>query len=124
MAKVIIIEDVVDSANLAKKILTKNGHEALIAANGEEALQFVTNKDIDLILLDLGLPDVDGQTLLGMLRRDYGMEKVPIVVCTAWPPETAKKMASAYGFDGFISKPYRVTEFMDVINQFIAGGTE
>lgn len=124
MAKVIIIEDVVDSANLAKKILNRYGHEALVAANGEEALQFVTHKDIDLILLDLGLPDVDGQTLLGMLRHNYGMDKVPIVVCTAWPPEAAFKMAEAYGFDGFISKPYKVTEFMEVIERFIKGETE
>ncbi len=118
MAKVIIIEDVEDSANLAKKILTRYGHTALVASNGEEALQFVSN-DVDLILMDLGLPDVDGQTLLGMLRRNYGMDKVPIIVCTAWPPEAAKKMAESYGFDDYISKPYKVTEFMDVVNKFL-----
>jgi CheY-like chemotaxis protein len=117
MAKVMIIEDVIDSANLAKKILNKHGHEACIALNGEEALQFTCGEDIDLILLDLGLPDVDGQTLLGMLRRNYGMENIPIIVCTAWPPETAKKMAEAYGFDGYISKPYKVAKFMEAVNE-------
>jgi CheY-like chemotaxis protein len=120
MAKIMVIEDVPDSANLAKKILTKHGHEACIAVNGEEALQFVCDEDINLILLDLGLPDVDGQTLLGMLRRNYGMDKVPIIVCTAWPPESAKKMAEAYGFDGYISKPYKVAEFMGTVNKFLA----
>lgn len=119
MATIMVIEDITDSANLAKKILNKHGHEACIAANGEEALQFVYGKEIDLILLDLGLPDVDGQTLLGLLRLNYGMEGVPIVVCTAWPPESAKKMAAAYGFDGYISKPYKIAEFMSVINQFL-----
>ena len=114
-----IIEDVEDSANLAKKILTKHDHETCIALTGEEALQFVGGKDLDLILLDLGLPDVDGQTLLGMLRRNYGMEETPIIVCTAWPPESAKKMAEAYGFDGYISKPYKVAEFMEIVNKFI-----
>ena len=119
MANVMVIEDVVDSANLAKKILNKFGHEVTIAANGEEALQFVSNKNIHLILLDLGLPDVDGQTLLGMLRRNYGMDSIPIIVCTAWPPESAKKMAEAYGFDGYISKPYKVATFMETVNQFL-----
>jgi len=119
MANVMVIEDVIDSANLAKKILNKFGHEAVIATNGEEALQLVTSNNIHLILLDLGLPDVDGQTLLGMLRRNYGLDEIPIIVCTAWPPETAKKMAEAYGFDGYISKPYKVEIFMQTLNQFL-----
>lgn len=119
MAKVMIIEDVEDSANLAKKILNKHGHEACIALTGEEAIQFACGGNLNLILLDLGLPDVDGQTLLGMLRRNYGMEDIPIIVCTAWPPQAAKKMAEAYGFDAYISKPYKVAEFMEIINKFI-----
>jgi len=119
MANVIVIEDVEDSANLAKKILTKYGHEVLIATNGEEALQLVNSPDINLILLDLGLPDVDGQTLLGVLRRNYGLTDVPIIVCTAWPPDAAQKMAEAYGFDDYISKPYKVVDFMDVVNKFV-----
>lgn len=119
MSKILVIEDIVDSANLAKKILTRFGHEALIALTGEEALGLASTGDIDLVLLDLGLPDVDGQTLLGMLRRDYGMENTPIVVCTAWPADVAKNMMESYGFDDFISKPYKVNDFMDVINQHI-----
>jgi CheY-like chemotaxis protein len=120
MANVMVIEDVVDSANLAKKILSKFGHDVIIATNGEEALQFVSSKVIHLVLLDLGLPDVDGQTLLGMLRRNYGLGSIPIIVCTAWPPESAKKMAEAYGFDGYISKPYKVATFMETVNRFLS----
>jgi CheY-like chemotaxis protein len=119
MAKIIVIEDVADSAKLAKKILTKYGHEIQIATNGEEAIQYISANKFDLVLLDLGLPDVDGQTLLGMLRRNYGMGGTPIIVCTAWPPESAKKMAEAYGFDGYLSKPYRVVEFMEAVNKFL-----
>ena len=124
MAKIMIIEDVPDSAKLAEKILAKHGHEPIIATTGEEALQLIGAADTDLILLDLGLPDVDGQTLLGMLRRDYGMENTPIIVCTAWPPESAKKMAEAYGFDDYISKPYKVAIFMEIVNKFIPDESE
>jgi CheY-like chemotaxis protein len=120
MAKIIVIEDVADSANLAKKILTKHGHDALVASNGEEAIQYISANTFDLVLLDLGLPDVDGQTLLGVLRRNYGMGETPIIVCTAWPPDSAKKMAESYGFDGYLSKPYRVVEFMDAVNKFLS----
>lgn len=118
MAKVLVIEDVADSANLARKILSANGWEVLVAATGEEAIQFAGHGGIDLVLLDLGLPDVDGQTLLGMLRRDYGMENTTIIVCTAWPPDNAKTMAEAYGFDDFISKPYKVNQLLEVVNKY------
>ena len=119
MAKILLIEDVVDSANLAHKIRAKFDHEVLVAANGEEALQLATNDNINIVLLDLGLPDVDGQTLLGMLRRDYKMEDTPIIVCTAWPEDSAMRMAKAYGFDGYISKPYTVNKLIEVVNQFL-----
>lgn len=119
MAKIIIIEDIADSANLAKKILSKSGHQACIANNGEEAIQFIAADKFDLVLLDLGLPDVDGQTLLGMLRRSYGMDSTPIIVCTAWPPDAAKKMAEAYGFDGYLSKPYRVNDLLNILQSFL-----
>ena len=119
MAKVIVIEDVTDSANLARKILTKYGHEAFIASDGEEALSYISAHKFDLVFLDLGLPDVDGQTLLGMLRRNYGMEDTPIIVCTAWPPESARRMAEAYGFDDYLSKPYRVAEFIQILEKYL-----
>ena len=119
MPKILIIEDVADSANLARKILTKNDHEVLVAENGEEALSLAGLGSLDLVLLDLGLPDVDGQTLLGMLRRNYDMENTPIIVCTAWPEDTALKMSEAYGFDGYISKPYTVNKLLEVVNHYL-----
>jgi CheY-like chemotaxis protein len=117
MSKILVVEDVSDSAALAKKILVKHDHEVILASNGEETLEVANQGGIDLVIMDLGLPDVDGQTLLGILRREYGMEGIPIVVCTAWPPDTAKHMSDAYGFDDFICKPYRVIKFMEVVSR-------
>ena len=117
MSKVLVVEDISDSANLARKILLANGYDVLIAATGEEALHYASQGGLNMIIMDLGLPDVDGQTLLGILRRDYKLDSIPIIVCTAWPEESAKKMTKAYGFDDYISKPYRVLEFMSVVNR-------
>jgi len=119
MPKVLIIEDILDSANLAKKILTKFDHEVLHADSGAGGLRLAVEGQPDLVLLDLGLPDIDGQTLVGMLRREVHMESTPIILCTAWPEAAAQKMAEAYGFDGYISKPYKVTHFMEIINRYL-----
>ena len=99
--------------------MSKYGHEVAIASSGEKALDLVSQEYPDLIILDLGLPDMDGQTLLGILRREFLKQKSPIIVCTAWPPDSAKRMAEAYGFDDYICKPYQVAEFMKVVNQAI-----
>lgn len=117
MSKILVVEDVSDSAALAKKILTKYNHEVIVAVNGEETLQHATLGGLDMIIMDLGLPDVDGQTLLGILRRKFGMEDTPMIVCTAWPPDSAKRMAEAYGFDDYICKPYQVLDFMEVVDR-------
>ena len=117
--RILLVDDDREVVRLMKAYLEQAGYETLVAYDGETALHTLRRDKPDLILLDLGLPDVDGQTLLGMLRRNYGMEDIPIIVCTAWPPEAAKKMAEAYGFDGYISKPYKVNEFMEIVNKFI-----
>ena len=119
MARVLVIEDVVDSANLARKILTNYDHEVLVAMTGSGGLKLAIDERPDLVLLDLGLPDIDGQTLLGRLRAEADMGNTPIILCSAWPEEAARKMAHAYGFDGYISKPYRVINFIAVIDSHL-----
>jgi DNA-binding response OmpR family regulator len=74
----------------------------------------------DLILLDLGLPDYDGQTLAGWMRAESVLDAIPIVAVTAWPEETAKKMVESYGFDGYICKPIlKVGEFVTKIDSYL-----
>ncbi len=119
MSKILIIEDVADSANLAEKILTKHNYETLVADTGEGGFDLALENIPDLILLDLGLPDVDGQTLLGMIRQEESLANTPVVVCTAWPPDTARTMAREYGFDGYISKPYQVASFISSVREYL-----
>ena len=74
----------------------------------------------DLILLDLGLPDYDGQTLAGWLRAEPSLNSTRIIAFTAWPEETVKKMAESYGCDGYIGKPImKVTEFLAQVASFL-----
>ncbi|MCH7662543.1 MAG: response regulator [Chloroflexi bacterium] len=119
-ASVLVIEDIPDSAALAKKILDNNDYRVFVADNGEMGLKMALEHRPDMILLDLGLPDVDGQTLLGILRAEDSLEGTPIIVCTAWPEESLKDIVESYGFDDYISKPYKVAEFMTVVEAHTA----
>ena len=117
MAKILYIEDVQDNATLAKKILTKRGHEFLWAQNAEDGLTMALENQPDLILLDLGLPDVDGQTLSVWLRAEAALKDTPIVVLTAWPEEVARQTVTAYGLNGFLCKPFKLNALMNIVNE-------
>ena len=121
MAKVLVlvIEDMPDNAELARKVLTARGYEVILAYDAESGLKTATEQHPDIILLDLGLPDYDGQTLAGWLRDEPTLTNTPIVAVTAWPPETARQMVVSYGCNGYISKPINVANFADQIAAFL-----
>lgn len=120
MKKILIVEDVADNAELVRRIMSARGYEIFHAADAESGLRMAQSQHPDLILLDLGLPDHDGLTLAGWLRADPAFNKVPIVAYTAWPPETASRMADTYGCDGYIGKPiWGVREFAEKVESFL-----
>ncbi len=120
MPKILIVEDIPDNAELVRRIMSARGHDVFHAADAETGLEMAHATLPDLILLDLGLPDHDGLTLVGWLRAEPAFSKVPIVAYTAWPPETAKHMAEMYGCTGFIGKPIgSVKDFAEKIESFL-----
>ena len=120
MTKILLIEDISDNAELVRKALSATDYEIIHAADAETGLQMALAHCPDLILLDLGLPDYDGQTLAGWLREESTLKATAIVALTAWPEETAKQMVESYGFDGYICKPItKVRKFVSQINSFL-----
>jgi two-component system cell cycle response regulator DivK len=119
MKKILVIEDIPDNAELTRKMLVSAGYEVIHAADAETGLEMALNQNPDLILLDLGLPDYDGQTLAGWLRASSETAQTPIVAFTAWPEETARQMAESYGCNGYIAKPViKVNDFISRIASF------
>ncbi|MFN8398435.1 MAG: response regulator [Anaerolineales bacterium] len=120
MTRILIVEDVPDNVELARKILTSRGYEVIHAMSAEMGYDLALQQHPDLVLLDLGLPDYDGLTLAGQLRENPVFERLPIIAFTAWPQDTAKTMAESYGCDGFISKPIiRVNDFISQVENFL-----
>jgi two-component system, cell cycle response regulator DivK len=119
MSRIVIIEDNVTSARLAVKLLRNAGHSVESAGDGEQGLMKVMELIPDLVLVDLGLPDIDGQTIVAMMRQIPELTKMLIIAFTAWPEEQANEMARAYGCDGVITKPIDTRLFSQQVGHFI-----
>ena len=119
MSRILLIEDNPSSARLATKILRRTGHTVYLAENGEDGFKMALEVVPDIILVDLGLPDVEGQTLVALFRQQASLAKQPIVAVTAWPPDSAAQMAKAYGCDGVITKPIEISKFADQVFSFL-----
>ena len=116
MARILYIEDIQDNITLVERIVTARGHELLSAHNAESGLEMAFDLRPDLILLDLGLPDADGQTLSVWLRNDPTLVSVPIIVLTAWPEEVARHTVEAYNLDGYLCKPFTLAQLVQIID--------
>ncbi len=121
MHTILLIEDIADNASLVRRVLGSQGYTVTWAETAEAGLAAAEQNPPDMILLDLGLPDIDGQTLVGYLRQLPGMAAAPIVAVTAWPEETARMMVSAYGCNGYVSKPIDVRAFINLVNSYFTG---
>ncbi|HEY5730544.1 MAG TPA: response regulator [Anaerolineales bacterium] len=119
MAKILYIEDIQDNITLVEKIVTSRGHEFLFAHSAEEGLEMAVMSRPDLILLDLGLPDADGQTLSVWLRGDPALASVPIIVLTAWPEEVARQTVDAYNLNGYLCKPFSLSSLVKMIDSVL-----
>ena len=119
MKKILLIEDNARNTLLIERVLERHPYELLLADDGETGLEQATKHLPDLLLVDMGLPDIDGQTLVNLLRKIPTIADKPIVAITAWPPDVAIDMAKRYGCDGCITKPIDVRAFPNQIASYI-----
>ncbi len=117
--KILVIDDNADHLELVRRTLTARGYQVFLAADAESGLQLAIEQRPDVLVIDLGLPDVDGQTLIGHLKHMAAFADTPILACTAWPEKTARSMVDVYGCDGYISKPIRTAGFADRITSYL-----
>ena len=105
--KILVIEDEKSIARFISTILTANGYEAMRAASGAEAMSMISSHCPDLVILDLGLPDMDGLDILRQLRS---WSTLPVVVVSARSHEQDKVSALDLGADDYLTKPFHLDE--------------
>jgi two-component system cell cycle response regulator DivK len=124
MKTILQIEDNHANRLLVERVLEPHNYRLLHAADGETGVALAIEEKPDLILVDMGLPDVDGQTVVTLLKQIPEMEKIPIVAITAWPVDKALEMAQQYGCDGCITKPISVKLFAQQVAAYLAHDNE
>lgn len=107
--KVLIVEDEQSISNFISMILTTNGYDTIVVRSGEEALTMISSHCPDLILLDLGLPDMDGMEVLRSVRK---WSNLPVVVVSARHYEQDKVDALDCGADDYLVKPFGTSELL------------
>ncbi len=124
MKKILLIEDNPYDARLIQQILKHHDCQFIHAKDATSGLELAVKHRPDLVLLDMGLPDLDGQTVITLLQRMEELKDLPVVAVTAWPPDTAREMAEAYGCAGYISKPIKARQFYAQITAYLASASE
>lgn len=119
-ARILVIEDNVDSLELMNYILTAFGHTVFTARDGEEGLETARRELPDLILSDLQMPKTDGYEVARALRKDPRLSMQPLVAVTAFAMHGDRARVLAAGFDGYISKPIVPEEFVGQVERFLA----
>jgi len=108
-AVVLVVEDEIEIVRFLRAALTAAGYRPLIAATGQDALREAASHPPDLVILDLGLPDLDGTEVTRRLRE---WSKVPIIVLSARGQEKDKIEALDAGADDYVTKPFAVGELL------------
>jgi len=115
--RILIVEDEIDTLNLAKMILEGEGFDIITAANGEEGLKKVINEWPDLILSDLVMPIKSGIELCNALKSNPRTKLIPIVIFTVLGRDVDKKMCEDAGAEGHLIKPFTQNNLMSEINK-------
>lgn len=107
--RILVVDDEPQIQRFLKVALAAAGYAAISAETGGEALKAVVTKSPDAVVLDLGLPDLDGKAVLREIR---GFSSVPIVILSARDREAEKIEALDLGADDYVEKPFGIGEFM------------
>lgn len=107
--RILIVEDEKNIRSFMQTILTSNNYDVLTANTGEEGMMLLSSGCPDLVLLDLGLPDTDGQTFIAAVRK---WSQVPIIVVSARTHERDKVLSLDLGADDYVTKPFGTSELL------------
>ena len=116
--RVLIVEDNHDAAVAFQAVFNVQGHNAVVANDGAQAIEMARQLPLDVIVCDLNLPDMDGFSVVKTLRSDPTIPYHPVCALTARSDEESRRRAAAVGFDGYIVKPPRYPQLLQFLKRY------
>ncbi|MBK8615972.1 MAG: response regulator [Anaerolineales bacterium] len=120
---ILYVEDNPDNRNLIRRVLNAEGYSVVEAINGKQAIEKLESNSVDLILMDINMPDMDGYTLTAKIKAIQKYSKIPIVAVTANVMRGDREKSLEAGCDGYIQKPIDIDALAQQIERFIIRST-
>ncbi len=117
MKTILIVDDDPINLNLAEFILKSKGneYEVITASSGFSCLSILYKKEVDLVLLDIEMPDMDGVSTLRAMREEKAMKDIPVMFLTSVADKNTVLEAGKLGVAGYIKKPFMPQDLLDRI---------
>jgi CheY-like chemotaxis protein len=116
-SKVLIVDDNELTCMLMSRILEMSGYATMSVSGGTKALEFIQHKPVDIILVDVMMPEMNGIELCRQVKNNPLTSSIIVIILTASTDSYLKNELSEVGADGFIRKPFDVENFVSYIEQ-------
>jgi CheY-like chemotaxis protein len=113
--RILVVDDNRDAADLTAQILSMHGHVAAVAYDGSGSIKTAMEFVPDVVLVDLGMPIMDGFEVAAALRKVPALERSVLIAYSAWSDAATRARAFASGFDTHIAKPARLDEILQTV---------
>ncbi len=117
--KILVADDEPTIVRLMEFILARQGHEMIVAVNGEEALQKIRAEQPDLVLLDIMMPRIDGYEVAQQLRADPATARLPIIMLSAKAQEEDIRRGVEVGVDKYVTKPFSPEHLVHIVSEYL-----
>jgi CheY-like chemotaxis protein len=124
MIKVLIAEDNAVNRELLRELLEARGYTVLEACDGQEALHMIEKAQPELLLLDIGMPVLDGFAVIRRIRENPLLARLPVVAVTAYAMRGDREKILNSGFDGYLSKPLNPSSLTEELNRVLTKGSQ
>lgn len=114
--RILVVDDNRDAADLTAQLLELHGHVTAAAYGGSEGIEVAIKFVPDVVLLDLGMPAVDGFAVAAAIRRIPSLEQSVLVAYTAWNDTATRNRALASGFDSHVVKPANLELILEMVD--------
>jgi CheY-like chemotaxis protein len=102
---ILVVDDVVDNSVVISLDLQSEGYRVITASNGEEAVRVAAVTLPDIILMDIGMPGLDGLGATRKIRENEALREIPVIAITAFSTDGFRRAAYDAGFSGYLTKP-------------------